>query len=169
MIEKKYAHLLFSQSNEKSTLEELRACCDAIYSNSLVKSFFSSRIDKHSADHILTNVLSKYNISTLVSKFLRIIVQNKRIAFLPKIIAEYELCLETGDGKVVVDLFSAHKLTKTDIPKVESLLEQKFGKKVLFKYHIDDKIIGGIVAKSGSLLLDASVSGALAKVVKCKR
>lgn len=169
MIEKKYAQLLFSQSKEKSTLDELRACCDAIYSNQLVKSFFSSRIDKHSADHILTNVLSKYKISALVSKFLRIVVQNKRITFLPKIIQEYELFLETADGTVVVELFSAHQLTKTDIPKIASLLEPKFGKKILFKYHIDNKIIGGIIAKSGSLLLDASVSGALAKVVKCKR
>lgn len=165
MIAKKYAKLLFSQSQEKTTLDELRSCCDAIYSNSLVKSFFSSMIDKHSADRILEDVLSKCKVSPLITKFLRMIAKNKRISSLNKIVEEYAFCLETANGQIVVDLFSAKELVKADRTKIEALLEPKFGKKILFKYHIDGKLIGGIIAKSGSLLLDASVSGALSKVV----
>lgn len=165
MIAKKYAKLLFENSQDPATMRELQLCADGITADPAVYRFFSTPVDKHSSANLLDKVLKKHKVSALIAKFLNIMLKNKRIALLPAIISEYNLLLETKDGQKIVDVSSSKEMLKADKAKIEKILIDKFGKNILVKYHIEESVISGIVARSGSLLLDASLQNALSKIV----
>jgi len=164
MIIKKYANLLFGQSKDRGVLDELSAMTAGIFASSLALRFFTSPMHKKNKERILSKIMDKSGVSKVVSQFMRLIIRHKRLRELPEIIEEYSKLLDCAGGNKIAQVFSASPMNNNDKTQFGKLLESKFGKKIIVKYAVDPNIIGGIVVKCDSILLDASIKGTLDKV-----
>ncbi|MES2215472.1 MAG: ATP synthase F1 subunit delta [Pseudomonadota bacterium] len=164
MIVQKYANLLFEQSRDKVTLDEISLIASGICADSLVSRYFSSPANKTEKERVLSEMLSAAEASNVASNFLKLIIRHKRLKELPSILEEYTRLLNTMNGEKMAEVISSKALNKDDQIELISLLESKLGAKVVVKYTTDPSIIGGIVVKCGSVFLDASIKGALDKI-----
>jgi len=165
-IAKKYAQLLFDEASRAKILnkvsDEISALSGAIFLHHEVAYGLTSPIVKNKAEILLEKVLNRYKITPLVSHFLRILVRNKRLADLASIAEAYNNLIETMDGTKVVGVISSKKRLPVDESKILKLLERSLvTDKISVKYTTDPSIIGGIVIKYDSTVIDASIRGAL--------
>ena len=72
------------------------------------------------------------------------------------------LCQE-AQGILVADVKSAAKLTEKQLKEVAGYLEKKLGKKILLNATVDPKILGGLIIKTGSMVVDNSISNKISK------
>ena len=60
-------------------------------------------------------------------------------------------------GKMTAKVISSSELTKDQIKKIENTLSESFSKKIDIDIEIDEKILGGLVVKIGSKMIDSSL------------
>ncbi len=98
--------------------------------------------------------------------FLKILLENERLKFLPQISEIFEQYKADDEGYVNVDLFSAYALSKTEENKYVEQLEKQLGKKVNANVSIDRSLLGGVIAKAGDKVIDTSINGRLNQLAK---
>lgn len=165
----KYAKLLFDGASKAKTtdetLKEISALHEAIFMYPEVVKALTSPVEKDKVEKLLAKISLKYKISKLVSNFMQLIVGLKRLKFLPDMVSEYQRMIDTTGGIKIVDLVSAREMDKKDRGVVDKLLSAQFGDNILVKYSVDPTIIGGIKASCDSIVFDASVRGAMDRVL----
>ena len=91
----------------------------------------------------------------------------KKVTFyLEKILSDFiEICSKAR-GEIKAELFSAKELNETDISKIKEELSQNFGAKIQLNYKFDPSLIGGLVLKVGSTMVDNSIKNKLQQIQK---
>ena len=92
----------------------------------------------------------------------RLLVENKRLALLPEIVAMFEALKAEQDGELTAHIISAFELDARQMAGMVAKLEARFGRKVTATQSVDDALIGGVVIQVGDEVMDASVRGGLA-------
>ena len=165
----KYAKLLFDEASKaKATdkiLGELNTFYEAIFLKAEVAKALASPAQKDKIEEMIGRISLKYKFSKLTSNFMQLIVRLKRVKFLPAMVREYKNLVDSAGGRKLVDVVSAKEMDKQDKAAIEKLLAPQFGDNILVKYSLDPAIIGGIVASCGSVVFDASVRGAVDRVL----
>jgi F-type H+-transporting ATPase subunit delta len=100
--------------------------------------------------------------STTIRNFLYVLIDHRRTALLPAILASIEAQMDERSGIVRAQIKSARPLDETQRGSVEASLARLTGKKIRGQYSVDDSLIGGVTAKVGSRVYDGSVAGQLA-------
>ena len=67
-------------------------------------------------------------------------------------------------GEVTAEVTSARKLNKTQETKLADALKKAVGKDVNIKASVDEKLIGGLVVKVGSRMIDSSIASKLSNL-----
>lgn len=109
-------------------------------------------------------VLVKIETSDLVRRFVGVVAQNRRLADLPAIIKAYLAELAGRRGEIQAEIVSAKKLTKKQSDAVLAELRAKLGAKVVADQKVDETLIGGLIVKIGSTLIDNSLKSKLARL-----
>lgn len=109
-------------------------------------------------------VLVKIETSDLVRRFIGVVAQNRRLADLPAIIKAYLAELAGRRGEIQAEIVSATKLTKKQSDAVLAELRAKLGAKVVADQKVDETLIGGLIVKIGSTLIDNSLKSKLARL-----
>lgn len=100
-----------------------------------------------------------------VRNFVTEIVQNKRVDALPAITELFEAFRAELEQSASVAVTSAFELTDAQRQSLSSKLSQKLGRKIAInEVTIDRALIGGVIVRSGDLVIDASVRGKLNKL-----
>ncbi|NML09001.1 F0F1 ATP synthase subunit delta [Sphingobium sp. AR-3-1] len=102
-------------------------------------------------------VASSMGTDPLTTKFLGVLAQNRRLGQLPAVIRAYETLLSNHKGEVRAEVTSAHPLTKTQIGALTSNLKARVGRDVMLDAKVDPAILGGLVVKIGSQMIDSSI------------
>ncbi len=92
---------------------------------------------------------------------IRLLVENKRLALLPEIVAMFEALKAEQDGELTAHIISAFALDAGQMAGLVAKLETRFGRKVTATQSVDDALIGGVVIQVGDEVMDASVRGGL--------
>lgn len=164
MIVKKYANLLFEQSQDARTFDEVTFVTHGILADSVVSRYFLSQADKNEKEHILFDVMNKYGISKVSSNFIKLVMRHKRIRELPKILEAYSRLRATASGERIAQVVSASAIGSDDSLALATLLESTFKAKIIVQHTVDPNIIGGIVVKCDGMFLDASIKGAIDRI-----
>lgn len=98
--------------------------------------------------------------------FLKLLIQNGRLALAPLIADQYESYKADHEGYVDVEVSGAYSLTKEDQKRFSKVLEEKLGKKVNITTSIDKSLIGGFLARAGDKVIDGSLKGQLQQLAK---
>jgi F-type H+-transporting ATPase subunit delta len=98
--------------------------------------------------------------------FVRLLVANRRLSLAPLISAQFEQFRADEEGYVEVDVRTAYPLEGEESERLVATLRQALGKEPRLKIQVDESLIGGIVAKAGDRVIDASVRGQLQRLAK---
>jgi F-type H+-transporting ATPase subunit delta len=105
----------------------------------------------------LDRILSEAKPNETVANFLRVVARNGRLFALPAIIKTFRELAATARGEVTAEVTSAAPLTANQVQNLADTLKAKIGKTVTLNEHVDPSLIGGLVVKVGSRMIDSSL------------
>ena len=100
-------------------------------------------------------------LSRVISNFLFVLIDHRRIAGLPDIIQIFERKIDERLGFARAEVLSARDLTEAQRAALNNELEQLAGKRIRMRVAVDEALIGGVTARIGSTVYDGSVRGRL--------
>ncbi|AMQ89166.1 MULTISPECIES: F0F1 ATP synthase subunit delta [Marinobacter] len=98
--------------------------------------------------------------------FLLILAENKRLALLPEVATLFSLYRADLERTVKLAVNTAFELSADEQQKLIKALSEKLERKVELETAVDQSLIGGVVVRTGDLVIDASVRGKLARMAK---
>jgi F-type H+-transporting ATPase subunit delta len=96
-------------------------------------------------------------LDKLTSNFLGVLAQNRRLAELGSVIGAFEALASAHRGEATADVTSALKLDAAQVKALKSQLKAKVGRDVAVNLNVDPSILGGLVVKIGSQMIDSSI------------
>ena len=106
----------------------------------------------------LSAILAKAGIKGLAANFLRVITTNRRLFALREIIRGYRALVARHKGEVTAQVTVAEKLSDTNLDALKSALKSVTGgKDIDMDVKIEPAIIGGLIVKVGSRMVDSSL------------
>ena len=102
--------------------------------------------------------------SAVVGKLLVLLAENDRIALVPEMVTAYHEMLMARHNVVRAEVTSAEPLAKERVDAIEKRLATLTGKRVMMVTKVDAGILGGVVARVGSTVYDASIATQLKKI-----
>jgi F-type H+-transporting ATPase subunit delta len=105
----------------------------------------------------LAAILAKARISGLTANFLRLIARNRRLFAVADMIKSFRALLSRERGEVTADVASAHALTPEQMQQLSDTLRTTIGKNVQINTRVDPGLLGGLIVKVGSKMIDNSL------------
>ena len=96
--------------------------------------------------------------------FLGTLAENKRLALLPDIAAQYEVLRAEVENVVDVEVIAAREIAAPQQKRLMEALKRRLGRDVRMHTRIDDTLIGGAIVRAGDLVIDGSLKGRLARL-----
>jgi F-type H+-transporting ATPase subunit delta len=144
--------------DEMTTFEKVRKSA-----NDLQLMYANPGIDFDSKSKVTAAIAKRLELSDLAIRLLDVLIRNRRINDLSDIIAGLATMIREATGTVAAEVRSASALSSNEEEDLRAMLERKVGAKVDVDITVDPELIGGFVAKIGSEVYDASVSGKIEK------
>ena len=162
MIARRYAKALVNLAeNEKdldNTGKHLNSITEVYKENLELRQVLSdTKVSSGIKLEILKDVLSKIKVSKLVDTFTRFLLAKRRIDFLPDIERAFNLLLQEKLGRIEANVTTASELPKDTVKKLVDAISSYSGKEIEVNVTIDPSIIGGIVTRIGSTVIDGSI------------
>jgi F-type H+-transporting ATPase subunit delta len=98
--------------------------------------------------------------------FFSVLSANDRLALLPVISTLFEQYKADQEQSIDVDITSAFDLANDEQQKLAQALSQKFNREIKVSTETDNSLIGGVVIRSGDMVIDGSVAGRLKKLAE---
>jgi len=98
--------------------------------------------------------------------FLMILADNRRLALLPEIATLFNSFRAELERTIDINVSSAFELTAEQQQKLAEALSRKLDRNVQIEAAVDKSLIGGLVVRTGDLVIDASVRGKLTKLAE---
>lgn len=127
----------------------------------LIRSPVFSRADQRRA---VVAVAEKAGLSGLARKFVGAVADNRRLFALPAMIEAYRGLLAARRGEVTAEVTSARPLRPEQSARLEESLAKAVGGKVQIRARVDPSVLGGLVVRLGSRMIDASLSSQLERL-----
>ena len=102
-------------------------------------------------------VSEKIELSPVLKSFLNLLIEKKRVQYLPEIGEYYHRLIDEHSNIARAKLRAAIALDEAVIDEIARTLEKKVGKKIVVEFERDPALIGGVYAQIGDLVLDGSV------------
>ena len=158
----RYATALFELARDEKSIDAVRADLDkfdAMLADSaelkrLVRSpVFSSDTQARA----LSAVLDKAGISGISANFLKVLTANRRLFAVDQVIRAFRALVAKFKGEATADVTVAEKLSDKNLDALKAALKSVTGKDVALNVNVDPSIIGGLVVKLGSRMIDSSL------------
>ena len=164
-----YSQALYELGNENGSLNEIEVQATSllklISENAELKNFIKNPINKNEEQSVAFNLISeKFNFNNLLKTFLNFIITKRRLFFIQKIIEDFIDTCSKNRGEIKADLTSSKELKETDISKIKAELASNFGANIKLNYKHEPSLIGGLIIKVGSIMVDTSIKSKLKKL-----
>lgn len=158
----RYANAVFELAAEERGLDGLAADFQTLKGllqqspdlARLVRSPVFSREDQAKG---MEAVLAKAGAGDLTRKLVLLLAQKRRLFALTDVIRGFEQLLARHRGEVAADVTSARELSTAEVSELRNLLKDKLGREPRITTHVDPKLLGGLVLKVGSRMIDSSL------------
>lgn len=158
----RYALALFELARDKDAVDDVAANLDrfdALYGESadlrrLVKSPVFSAEEQASA---IGTILDRAGISGLAANFIKLSAANRRLFALPDMIRGYRAKVAASKGIVRAEVRVAERPSDALIEEIKQSLREVAKAEIDLDLQVDPSLIGGIVVKIGSRMVDASL------------
>ena len=134
------------------------AMADSSDFNALIHSPIYSREEQGTA---IAALAKKMKLSPIMANTLALMATKRRLFVLPQLVVALRVAIAEDNGEVTADVTSAKTLTKTQSDSLSKTLKAKLGKTVTINAIVDETLIGGLVVKVGSKMIDTSIRSKL--------
>ncbi len=158
----RYATALFDLARDGGAIDEAAgdlADIEAMIGSSddLRRMISSPLISREEQRRAMDAVLEKTGISDLTRRFVAVVAANHRLFALDDMIKAFGEILARHRGEVTAEVTSAQPLSQTQLDVIAAALAETTGAKVALSTEVDPDIIGGLVVKIGSRMVDSSL------------
>ncbi len=168
-----YAKAIFASALDQDKLEEVRSdfisLQDLHHNISEVKKICTDQMLKYHQPELIKILLPQLKIGNLVHNFLLALASNYRLSLLVSIIEKFNRSLSIHRGEENIEVISYSALNADEIESVRSKLEAAYEKKINLNTTIDKSLLGGIIIKQDSKILDFSLANKLERMRKATR
>jgi F-type H+-transporting ATPase subunit delta len=158
----RYANALFELARDNDAVDAVKADLDRfdglIAQNPDLQRLVRSPV--FSADEqarALTAVLAKAGIGGLAAQFLKVVASNRRLFAAHDMVRAYRALVARHKGELTAQVTVAETLSEAHRAAIKDALKSVTGKDVDLDVKVDPAIIGGLVVKLGSRMVDSSL------------
>jgi F-type H+-transporting ATPase subunit delta len=105
----------------------------------------------------IESIASKAKIGGLALNFLKLMASNRRLAAVPDAINAFQALVSKSKGEVTAEVTSAEKLSAKQLTDLKAALKASVGSDVALVTKVDASILGGLIVKVGSRMMDNSL------------
>jgi len=161
-IAKRYAKALFELADEAGALDTVAADLTGLgamidQSADLSKFIRSPLYSRDEQTRALGALLEKSGASTLTIQFVGVAAQHRRLFVLPDMIKSFREMLAAKRGQMSAKVESAHPLSDEQLAKIKETLKAQLGSDVALETSVDPSLLGGLVVRVGSRMIDSSI------------
>ena len=158
----RYATALFELARDEKSIDAVKADLDR-FDALLAESDDLRRLVRSpvfSADtqlKALNAVLDRAAITGIAANFLKVLTRNRRLFAVSDVIRAFRALVAKFKGEATADVTVAEKLSDRNLDALKTALKSVTGKDVALNVNVDPAIIGGLVVKLGSRMVDSSL------------
>jgi len=161
-IARPYAAALFDLAKETGAVAEVEAGLDQIQSlldtsDDFSRFATSPTVQTDEKARVLDVILKDAGLPEILANTLRLLAKNGRLFTLPALIEAYKALAAQDRNEVRADVTSATELSDAQRAALTSVLRDKIGKTVTLRTKVDPSLIGGLIVKVGSQMIDTSL------------
>lgn len=165
-LAERYGVALFDLADERKELDAVARDLQALRAllresadlRRLIRSPVLSREEQGKA---IIAIAQQAGLAPLTRNFLGLLARNRRLFALPEIIGGFLSRLAERRGEVTAQVLAAQDLSPAQRAAVDEQLRKAVGRKVAIDVQIDPSLLGGLVVKVGSRMIDASLKSKL--------
>jgi F-type H+-transporting ATPase subunit delta len=170
----RYATALFGLARDERQIEAVANGLDLL-SQALVDSrdfselVSSPLIDREEAGKAFAAVAARLSLNPITASFLGVLAKNGRKNQLQPVIRAFRRLAAEHRGETTAEVVTAHPLKDEQITALKQQLRTRAGREVAVETRIDPEILGGIVIKMGSQMIDASIRTKLNRLAEAMK
>jgi len=168
-ITRHYGRVLFDlaqkQNTVKNVLDDLNRLSKCIEAEPREWSrVVSPFLPLHTQRKLIASLVSSLKLGILTSQFIITLCKNRRLPYLSLISEEFFECSQKAKGFMEGILETTTPLSPKEVEKLQNTLKSQLGKNILLHQEPKESLLGGIVLRIGSLMIDASTRTQLNKL-----
>jgi len=102
-------------------------------------------------------VLARAGTGDLTRKLVLLLAQKRRLFALANVITAFEQLLARHRGEVAAEVTSARELSAAETSELRNILKEKLGREPRITTRVDPRLLGGLVLRVGSRMIDSSL------------
>lgn len=158
----RYAIALFELAREEKRLDEVAASLAAVaqalgQSDEFRALTTSPLVGRDEAMRAAAAAAGAIGLDPMTTSFLGVLARNRRLAQIGNIIRAFNMLAARHRGEINAEITSAHKLDESQVDAIKANLRTRFGSDIAVDPKVDPAILGGLVVKIGSRMIDGSI------------
>ena len=165
----RYASALYDLADEESAIDTVAADLNALkamlgHSEDFARFIKSPVLSRDDQSKGIAAIASASQLSALTQKFLGLVARNRHLFSLPGMIQGFLEILAERRGQQTAEVTSAVALTDAQIAALSTALKASGGRTVTVSTKIDPSILGGLIVRVGSRMVDSSLKSQLQRL-----
>ncbi len=165
-IAQRYATAVFELAKDSKDLKGLESDVDALEAalavSAELRAVISSPVyTREQQSAAMAGMAKKLALTATMANTLALMAGKRRLFVLPQLAVALRDKIAEEKGEVTAEVVSAKALTKTQADKLAKTLKAQAGKTVKINATVDEALIGGLIVKMGSKMIDTSIASKL--------
>ena len=166
-----YSQALFELANESNLVNDVEnqvfSILELVRNSKDVKEFIKDPTNKIEDQLKIINAISdQFKFNELLKRFLGFVVTKRKFFYIEKILNDFLFICLNARGEIQAELYAAKNLNESEINKIKDELSNTFGSNIKLNYKNDPSLIGGLIIKVGSTMIDTSIKNKLQQIEK---
>ncbi len=158
----RYALALFELARDDGSIdavvESLATVRKALAEVAVFRALVTSPvISRDAAEKAVAAVAQSLSLDPLTAKFLGVLATNRRLSHLSAMIRAFETLVSSHRGEIRAEVTSAFPLSDDHRGQLGAQLRTRMGREVALETRVDPAIMGGLVVRIGSTMIDSSI------------
>ena len=158
----RYATALFELARDSKTIDSVEASLANVraaleQSDEFARLVASPLVSRQDAARAVAATADALSVDGTTKNFLGVLAENRRLAQLPAIIRAFRMLAANHRGETTAEVTSAHPLSATQVDALKQQLRTRIGREVAVDLSVDPTLLGGLVVKIGSQMIDSSI------------
>jgi len=168
-LAQRYAAALFDLADERKTLDEVASDLTQLRamlhdSPELMRLVRSPVLSREEQARAMSALAERARLSQLTRDFLAVVARNRRLFAVPAMIEAYLATLAERRGEVTAEVTAAQPLSEAQRGALGEQLRRAVGRRVAMDIKVDPALIGGMIVKVGSRMIDGSLRSKLQRL-----
>ncbi|MDF0489071.1 F0F1 ATP synthase subunit delta [Sphingomonas sp. H39-1-10] len=158
----RYATALFELARETKAIDTVEASLATVraaldQSDDFKRLTQSPLVSRKDAAHAAAAVADELGLDATTKNFLGVLADNRRLSQLPAVIRAFRELAANFRGETTAEVTSAHPLAPDQVDALKQQLRTRVGRDVSVDLSVDPSLLGGLVVRIGSQMIDSSI------------